>query len=183
MKDRILQAFMEEAKDKHLKFTMDDLANRLGISKRTLYQHFSSKKEMLDEIIDTSLKEIDEKTETIVQDDQLSLTEKIRGVITVVPKYNDFFDWKLLEQMKKTYPEQWKSVHVALNEWEALRGLIDQGIKEGIIADQNVSLLIKIIIDAANATLDRQFFLENSISVDEALDTIVDMLLFGIVKK
>ncbi|MFL0362132.1 TetR/AcrR family transcriptional regulator [Pseudobacillus sp. 179-B 2D1 NHS] len=183
MKSRIMKAFLEEIHDKSMKFTMDDLAKRLGISKRTLYEHFSSKTEILDAIIDSSLFEFDEKTEAIVRDPELSLLEKIKGVITVVPKYNEFYDWKILDQMKKSYPEQWERIHTALNQWDALRQLIEQGIREGLIIDQNVSLLIKLIIDATNSTLDRQFFLENSITVTEALDSIVDILLFGLVKK
>ncbi|KIL73178.1 TetR/AcrR family transcriptional regulator [Pseudobacillus badius] len=183
MKARIMKAFLEEIHDKGMKFTMDDLARRLGISKRTLYQNFSSKAEILDAIIDSTLVEFDEKTERIVSDPNLSLIEKIKGAITVVPKYNEFYDWKILEQMKKTYPEQWERVNAALNQWDALRELIEEGIREGLIVDQNVPFLIKVIVDATNSTLDRQFFLENSITVTEALDSIVDILLFGLVKK
>lgn len=183
MKARIMKAFLEEIDDKGMKFTMDDLARRLGISKRTLYQNFSSKAEILDAIIDSTLVEFDEKTERIVSDPNLSLIEKIKGAITVVPKYHEFYDWKILEQMKKTYPEQWERVNAALNQWDALRELIEKGIREGLIVDQNVPFLIKVIVDATNSTLDRQFFLENSITVTEALDSIVDILLFGLVKK
>ncbi|WP_153722740.1 TetR/AcrR family transcriptional regulator [Sporosarcina cascadiensis] len=183
MKARIMKAFLEEVHEKSMKFTMDDLAKRLGISKRTLYEHFSSKTEILDAIIDSTLQEFDDKTEVIMQDTELTLIEKIKKVITVIPKYNDFYNWQILDQMRKSHPAQWERVHAALNEWDELRELIEQGIREGIIADQNVSLLMKLIIDATNSTMDRQFFYENSITVTEALDSIVDILLFGFVKK
>ncbi|ARD47887.1 TetR family transcriptional regulator [Sporosarcina sp. P37] len=183
MKARIMKAFLEEIHEKSMKFTMDDLARRLGISKRTLYQHFSSKTEILDAIIDSTLQEFDEKTALIMQDPQLGLVEKIKRAITVIPKYNDFYNWQILDQMKKTHPAQWERVHAALHEWDELRELIEQGIREGIIANQNVPLLMKLIIDATNSTLDRKFFYENSITVTEALDSIVDILLFGFIKK
>ena len=183
MKARIMKAFLEEIHEKSMKFTMDDLAKRLGISKRTLYQHFSSKTEILDAIIDSTLHEFDEKTDMIMKNNDLDLVEKIKKVITVIPKYNDCYNWQILDQMKKTHPEQFERVHVALNEWDELRELIEQGIKEGIIADQNVELLMKLIIDATNSTLDRKFFYENRITVTEALDSIVDILLFGLIKK
>ena len=183
MKARIMKAFLEEIHEKSMKFTMDDLAKRLGISKRTLYQHFSSKTEILDAIIDSTLNEFDEKTDTIMKDQNLQLVDKIKKVITVIPKYNDFYNWQILDQMKKTHPEQWERVYIALNEWDELRELIEQGIREGIIADQNVELLMKLIIDATNSTLDRKFFYENRMTVTEALDSIVDILLFGFIKK
>ena len=183
MKARIMKGFLEEVHEKSMKFTMDDLAKRLGISKRTLYEHFSSKTDILDAIIDSTLNEFDEKTEMIIQDPELSLLEKIKKVITVIPKYNDFYNWQILDQMKKSHPAQWERVNAALNEWDDLRELIEQGIREGLIVEQNVSLLMKLIIDATNSTMDRQFFYENSITVTEALDSIVDILLFGFITK
>ncbi|MDV6378299.1 TetR/AcrR family transcriptional regulator [Sporosarcina sp. GW1-11] len=183
MKARIMKAFLEEIHETSMKFTMDDLARRLGISKRTLYQHFSSKTDILDAIIDSTLHEFDEKTALIIADPSLTLIEKIKKVITVIPKYNDFYNWQILDQMRKSHPAQWERVHAALNEWDELRGLIEQGIREGLIADQNVSLLLKLIIDATNSTLDRKFFYDNSITVTEAMDSIVDILLFGFIKK
>ena len=183
MKARIMKAFLEEIHEKSMKFTMDDLAKRLGISKRTLYENFSSKTEILDAIIDSTLLEFDEKTDKIMKDNELTLVEKIKKVITVIPKYNEFYNWQILDQMKKTHPAQWERVDTALNEWDELRELIEQGIKEGLIADQNVELLVKLITDATNSTLDRKFFYENSITVTEALDSIVDILLFGFIKK
>ena len=181
MQVRIMKAFIEEIHNKGMKFTMDDLAKRLGISKRTLYEHFPSKIDILDTIIEQTLAEFDEKTEKIIQDDQLSLLEKIKSVITVVPKYNEFYDLRILEQMKRFYPEQWERIHNALNQWDALRELIEQGIREGLIVERNVQLIMKLIIDATNSALDRRFFLENSITVSDALNSIVDILLFGLI--
>ncbi len=180
MKERIMQAFIEEIHHKGMKFTMDDLAKRLGISKRTLYEHFSSKVEILDTIITQTLQDFDQKTEAIVNNENLSLVDKIKRVITVIPEYNDFYDLCIIEQMKRYYPAQWEQLNVALNQWDSLRELIKQGIEEGIIVNRNFDLMMKVIIDAVNSTLDRSFFLENRLTVSDALDTIVDMLLHGL---
>ncbi|RWR13509.1 TetR/AcrR family transcriptional regulator [Siminovitchia fortis] len=183
MKDRIMQAFVDEVKDKGIKFTMDDLAGRLGISKRTLYEHFSSKVEILDAIIDLTITEFDEKTEAIIQDSSLTLLEKIKEAIMVVPKYDEFYDLQILEQMKRYYPKQWEKMNNSLYEWEALKKLLEQGIEEGLIKDQNVELLMRLVIDATNLTLDRRFIWENRITVQEAMNGIVNVLLFGMVEE
>ncbi len=183
MKDRIMQAFVDEVKDKGIKFTMDDLAGRLGISKRTLYEHFSSKIEILDAIIELTITEFDEKTDAIIQDSSLTLLEKIKAAIKVVPKYDEFYDLQILEQMKRYYPKQWERMNHSLEEWEALKKLLEQGIKEGLIKEQNVELLMRLVIDATNLTLDRRFIWENRITVQEAMDGIVNVLLFGMVEK
>lgn len=182
IKDRIMKGFIEEIRDKGMKFSMDDLAKRLGISKRTLYEHFSSKVEILETIIQQSFEEGDEKTEQILADDSLSLIDKIKGVMMVLPTHYEFYDLRILEQMKRYYPEQYAHVEASLSEdWQTLRVLIEQGIREGQIVNMNVTLMMKVIVDALNSTLDQRFYMKNQITVSEALSAIVDVLLFGLV--
>ncbi|ELK40748.1 TetR family transcriptional regulator [Brevibacillus agri] len=182
MKDRIMKGFIDEIRDKGMKFSMDDLARRLGISKRTLYEHFSSKVEILEAIISQTFAEADEKTKQILDDYSLSLIEKIKGVMMVLPTHYEFYDLRILEQMKRYYPEQWALVDSALSDdWQTLRGLIEQGIKEGLIVNMNVTLMMKLIVDAVNSTLDQRFYMQNQITVSEALAAIVDVLLYGLV--
>ncbi|CAG9613338.1 hypothetical protein BACCIP111899_02553 [Bacillus rhizoplanae] len=181
MRERIIRAFNEEIHDKGMKFTMDDLANRIGVNKRYLYQHFSSKAEILELIIDQSLSEFDEKTEQIMNNTSLSLIEKIRQICTVLPNF-EFYDFKVLEQMKRYYPEQWTKVNDALSEWEALRLLLEEGIQQGELIEINTTLAVKLIIDATNSIFDQRFYMENNITLPEALSSIVDVLLFGLVK-
>lgn len=182
MKTRIINAFIEETRNNGIKFTMDDLAKRLGISKRTLYEHYSSKIDILDSIIDVTLAEFDEQTRRILSNPELTLLEKIRKVIVVVPQYNDFYDLRILEQLKRSYPEQWERVNRELHQWEDLKGLLEEGIHAGVIKKVNIDLLMRLILDASNATMDRQFFLEHSISMTEAFESIVDILLTGMVQ-
>lgn len=183
MKTRIINGFIEETQNNGIKFTMDDLAKRLGMSKRTLYEHFSSKVSILDAIIDMTFEEFDAQTQEIIDNPNLTLLEKIRKVIVVVPKHNEFYDLRILEQLERSYPEQWERVNRELYQWDELQILLEEGIRQGIIVDRNIDLLMKLILEAANVTLDQKFFFEHSISVTEALETIVDMLLTGIVQK
>lgn len=182
MKDRIMKGFIEEIRDKGMKFSMDDLARRLGISKRTLYEHFSSKVEILETIIEQSFREGDEKAQQIIDDNSLTLIEKIKGVMMVLPTHYEFYDLRILEQMKRYYPEQWATVDAALSDdWQTLRRLIEQGIEEGVIVDRNVTFILKLIVDALNSTLDQRFYMKNQITMSQALSEIVDVLLYGLV--
>ncbi|WP_338751896.1 TetR/AcrR family transcriptional regulator [Bacillus sp. FJAT-52991] len=182
MRERIIKAFIEELHDKGMKFTMDDLAQRIGVNKRYIYQHFSSKVEILELIIDQSLSEFTEKTEQIMNNTSLSLIEKIRRICTLLPTHFELWDFKMLEQMKRYYPEQWTKVNAALSDWEDLRLLLEEGIEQGELIDINTTLAVKLIIDATNSIFDQRFYMENNITLPEALSSIVDVLLFGLVK-
>lgn len=184
MRERIMKAFMEELQDKGIKFTMDDLARRLGISKRTLYEHFSSKAEVLDTIIEQTLEEGDAKTNEIIEDKSLSLMDKMKAVMTVLPNHFELYDIRILEQMKRVYPEQWVKIDKALkDDWDTLRILIEQGMEAGTIRKQNVAFIMKVILDAVNSTLDQRFFAQQNIALPEALEAIADVIMYGLVPR
>lgn len=183
MKERILQAFIEETRSNGIKFTMDDLAKRLGISKRTLYENYSSKLEILESIIDLTFSEHDERSRTIREDDSLSFEEKIRQTILIIPNHSDFYDLRVLEQLKRFYPEQWERVNRELNQWDDLEHLLQEGMKSGLIKEQNIAVLMKMILSVVNISLDQQFFAEQSTSVNEAVEAMSDLLLHGFMQK
>src|SRR5690606_8945496 len=126
MKPRIMQAFIEETRNNGIKFTMDDLAKRLGISKRTLYENFSSKLEILESIIDMTFLEHSERSRVIREDETLKLEEKIRQTILIIPNHSEFYDLRVLEQLKRYYPEQWERVDRELNQWDELKQLLEE---------------------------------------------------------
>ncbi|KYG59515.1 TetR/AcrR family transcriptional regulator [Planococcus maritimus] len=182
MKNRIIQAFIEETRNNGIKFTMDNLAKRLGISKRTLYENFSSKLEILETIIDQAFTEYNSRAQAIREDDALDLQEKIHQLIVLIPNHNDFFDLRVLEQLKRYYPEQWQRVDREMNQWEDLKQLLEQGMETGLIKQQNIDLLMKMILNVVNISLDQQFFSEQSISIKEAVEAMSELLVDGFVK-
>lgn len=160
---------------------MDNLARSLGMSKKTLYKYFSSKADMLDAVIDYTFENMDEKAMTIIENKQLSTIEKIKGVIRVLPDHYEFIDINVINQMERYYPEHWIKMETLLkSDWELLRNLIEQGIEEKVIGNRNVSLIMKVMLDSINTTLDQGFFMEHRMTVDEALVEISNILLYGL---
>lgn len=162
---------------------MDDLAARLGVSKKTLYKYYSSKAEILDELIDLAIENMEEKAAVIINNEQLSLAEKLKGVIAVIPDQQELTDMRTLNQIKKYFPEQWEKFDSFLqSDWEKIRNLVELGIEEGIIKDFNVSVIMKVIITSINTTIDQSFFLENQITPETALKEIVSILMDGLLE-
>jgi len=181
---RIIQAFAEELKENGIKFTMDDLARRLGISKRTLYEHFSSKADILDALIEDAFAEVDKKNELILQNDDIPVTEKIKEVIISLPTHIELVDRPTLEQIKRSFPEQWEKLsEMYTKDWDEMDALIEQGIREGIIANKNAALIVKMIRGAVETAQDQHFYIVNDISLTEALSQIADIILYGLVSK
>lgn len=63
------------------KFTMDDLATELGMSKKTLYVHFAGKDEILSAVIDEIGREVRAEADALLRNRQLNFAEKLRGFV------------------------------------------------------------------------------------------------------
>lgn len=61
MKQRIVTETIHQIQTKGFTFTISDLAKQLAVSKRTIYEHFSSKDEIVDEVIRNVIESIQEK--------------------------------------------------------------------------------------------------------------------------
>jgi AcrR family transcriptional regulator len=64
--------------------TMDGLAHGLGISKKTLYAHFAGKDEIITAIIDAAGLTIRAEVETVIGNEALSFTAKLRDVMAII---------------------------------------------------------------------------------------------------
>ncbi|MGF9829498.1 TetR/AcrR family transcriptional regulator [Bacillus anthracis] len=69
-----------------IKFTMSDLARDLSLSKSTLCEHFPSKDALIDYIVDQINEEAQLRFEEIVKDSNLTLPQKLKGILLIVPK-------------------------------------------------------------------------------------------------
>ncbi|MBX3737064.1 MAG: TetR/AcrR family transcriptional regulator [Candidatus Didemnitutus sp.] len=60
-------------------WTMDDLATELGMSKKTLYQHFPGKEELVRAALEQFASEVRAEADAIIADRNLTFAEKLRG--------------------------------------------------------------------------------------------------------
>ena len=89
-KEVILEGTIKAFNEKGLKFTMDDVAKILGMSKKTIYTVFRDKESMFLAMVDYMFDSIKESEQQIVEDDALSTVEKIRRILGVIPEsYRD----------------------------------------------------------------------------------------------
>ncbi|MDC3413160.1 TetR/AcrR family transcriptional regulator [Terrihalobacillus insolitus] len=183
MKERILKAVVEEIQEKGMRFTIDDVTHRLGISKKTVYEHFDSKEQIIKTIVEQILDEADQKTNDIIADDELSFIVKMKELMQVLPEYYQIYNRPVLDEMKRYYPDQWVQIETSLEEdWADIRLLIEEGIKTGeVVTGYSITVIMKVLIEAINTTLDQTFFYKNNITVREALSQTVDILLYGII--
>lgn len=183
-KEKILEATIKVFNRKGLKFTMDDIASELSMSKKTIYTVFRDKESMFFAMVDYCFDKIKESENEILSDDSLSTVEKIRGVLAVLPSGYKDVDFRQLYTLKDKYPNTYSRVEERLETgWEKTIALINQGIEEGSIRPVNVNLLKSMLEATIEQFFQRDILIRNQISYAEALEEVVNILVDGIVKR
>lgn len=183
-KEKILEATIKVFNRKGLKFTMDDIASELSMSKKTIYTVFRDKESMFFAMVDYCFDKIKESEGEILNDDSLSTVEKIRGVLAVLPSGYKDVDFRQLYTLKDKYPNTYSRVEERLETgWEKTIALINQGIEEGSIRPVNVNLLKSMLEATIEQFFQRDILIRNQISYAEALEEVVNILVDGIVKR
>ena len=183
-KEKILEATIKVFNRKGLKFTMDDIASELSMSKKTIYTVFRDKESMFFAMVDYCFDKIKESESEILSEDSLSTVEKIRGVLAVLPSGYKDVDFRQLYTLKDKYPNTYSRVEERLETgWEKTIALINQGIEEGSIRPVNVNLLKSMLEATIEQFFQRDILIRNQISYAEALEEVVNILVDGIVKR
>ena len=183
LREMILEGTIKAFNRKGLKFTMDDIARELAISKKTIYTVFADKESLFLAMVDYMFDHIKESEAAVVQDASLSTVEKIKKILGVMPEGYKEVDFRQLYLLRERYPAIYKRVEERLETgWETSIALIEQGIAEGVIRPVRISLLKMMLEAALEQFFQRDILLRNQISYQEALTEVVDILVEGIVK-
>lgn len=183
-KENILQATIQAFNQKGLKFTMDDIASILAMSKKTIYTIFKDKNTLFMEMVDYLFDTIKESESEIIEDNTLSTIEKIRRILGVMPESYKDIDLRQLYMLKGKFPEIYRHVEERLeNGWETTIKLLEQGIEEGVIRPVNV-LMFKMMMEASiEQFFQRDILMRAGMTYTQGLDEIVGILLDGVAVK
>ncbi|KKB71532.1 MULTISPECIES: TetR/AcrR family transcriptional regulator [Bacillus] len=184
MKERMLKETIHLIRQKGFTFTMNDLAKQLAVSKRTIYECFASKDDLVAEVIDHVVSQIKEKEQAIAANEQLGTIEKIEQILIAVPADFEFMDIRLLAELKKYHYDQWLKLDSFLkDDWAVVEDLFNQGMAQGIIKEIDLPLFIHMYTGSLNQIYDPASSLKNRFTMGEMLKSAVDILIHGISTK
>lgn len=184
VKEKIIETTMRIFNKKGLKFTMDDIAVELSMSKKTIYTVFRDKESLFFQMVDYCFDRIKESESQILSDEKMPTVEKIRNILGVLPDSYKDIDFRNLYQLKDKYPKIYKRVEERLETgWENTIALINQGMEEGVIRPVNV-FVIKTMLEATiEQFIKRDVLITNQIAYGEALQETVNIIVDGIAAK
>ena len=122
-------------------FTMDDLANKMGMSKKTLYEYFPSKSDLVEATLDYALEMSCKIADTFVQGEGSVIENVYRNQKKVQEVFNINSDRPIWE-LQKYYPKTYERMEGEFAKTDALfiDKLLEKGWQEGLFRkDINVN--------------------------------------------
>jgi len=164
-------------------YTMKDLATLVGVSKATLYKHFSSKEEILEMVINLKLRQLEVFKEKLF-DDQLPYLERYIKAIQITSLQIGGISNKFILDLRHLHPNLWERIrHFQEEAIELLKQFYQKGIQIGVFND--ISPIIMVASDRSffSTLLDNPEILTNShLTVQEAFQDYFFMKCNGIIK-
>lgn len=118
--------------------TMDDIAKYLGISKRTIYEHFKDKSELIETILDNAYKK-NQKQEVIIFSESDNVLEGLLKILRTRKSSINLQKVRTALELKRYYPEIFNKMMCEHDGMQKLESTFEQGKQEGVFrSDVNV---------------------------------------------
>jgi AcrR family transcriptional regulator len=140
--------------------TMDEIAQELGMSKKTLYKYFPGKLELLAATFDILKTRLSIKVSALLDDKLIPYTVKLKSLLSTVASDVSTINPKILDELRDHAPSIWADLLAYIRESGYLRfqKLIQEGIEKGyVLPTVNVSFIVFIYTSAIQNLIDHKF--------------------------
>ncbi len=162
--------------------TMDDIARHLGMSKKTIYQSYSDKSAIVDELLMKSLRadrenfdQIKERSDNVVTE----LCSCMDCITDIFSRVNPV----LFSDLQKYHPVSWKKFTDFKQEYifENIKDSLERGKKEGLIRKNiNSDILATIRVEMIEISMNQMLFPPNKFNLVEVQRTLHEHFMFGV---
>src|SRR5262245_8875093 len=162
--------------------TMDDLAEGLGMSKKTLYAHFPTKTALLEAMLLEKFRCVEEDLEAITSECSADFPTGLHRLLACVQRHTEEIRPPFLRDIQRESPELFKVVQARRREviQRYFSKLLGEGRREGLIRkDIPVHLLIEILLGAVEAIMNPPRLAELELSPRSGITAIISVILEG----
>ena len=162
--------------------TMDDIARRAGISKKTLYQHFANKEEVVREAVIWYKNHLDTQCRAMMEDTENAIEAMVRIKTMMDHSYKQTNPMVIME-LQRYYPEGYKVFRESLvtQDVEAVKKNLQQGIEEGLYRENlNVDLVARFHIESALLLMQPNLMVNEREDLKAVNHEITEIFLYGL---
>jgi len=162
--------------------TMDDIARHLGVSKKTIYQYFPEKNQIILSLMKTHLEKNKHDLEKISRGSKDAVEEMI-GIMDFIGAMFLRINPIVFYDMQKYFPECWKNFKEFKENYmiSMIQSNMNRGIKEGLFRKSlNVMVLSRMRIEQIEMAMNPLIFSPDKYNLTEVQLAMLDHFLHGI---
>jgi len=162
--------------------TMDDIARHAGVSKKTLYQHFANKQEVINESVTWYKNHLFELCQQIF-DSSGNAIEAMVGLMSLMEQTFRQMNPMAMMELQRYYPEGHQRFRDTLlsQDVEVIRKNIERGIEEGLYREEiNADLLAKIYIETSVSLCVSPVLLNDRYDLHVVNKELMEHFLYGL---
>ena len=175
------------------KVRVDEIAEELGISKKTVYNHFKGKEDLLLEVIIHSSDDFDYQIKIIDEDKSLIFEDKVHKILSVMGRYMTSIAI-LVADLKRNYIEGYNKFieikkEIAIQQGVKLvnegieLGLIERGMKSKLALYLFLSVTEKLILNSFRETMPEELISDFPDNNEAMMHAVIDIIYSGIKTK
>lgn len=182
-KERIIETAREKFfRDGITKVTVDEIAEDLGISKKTIYKFFPSKDELLKSVVHFMMGFMERRVEAIVSSDK-PFEQKMTEFLALVGGFASRIGVQFQRDMQRFAPNLWKEIETFRRDrlFIKLEKMFIQAKQEGIFrSDLDHQLFMLVFIHSMHGIMNPQTLSQQAFSPEIAFKGIFKILFEGV---
>jgi AcrR family transcriptional regulator len=166
--------------------TMDEVAQELGMSKRTLYDFFPSKATLLKAVLLDKIQSIETELDGIASSSSDDVLKALRQLLACVQRHTEEIRPPFVRDLRREGPEMFKLIEDRRRALIQLYfgKLFDEGRRAGVIRkDIPTRVMIEILLGATEAVMNPQKITELGLTPKSGYSAILSVILEGVLKR
>jgi len=177
-RERLIAACLDLLRTKGLKrFTMDELALRAGMSKRTVYRYFGSKEEIIEKAVESLMYKVAWQAQEIIQSEK-DPKEAVADMLEyLIRQASSILTRETLDELRSHYPFLWQKIdrlRTERLEWLA-RELVARSPRQEV-KSIDLRIIASSIIASVQAVVNPDFILDNNLTFEETVTQLTTFL-------
>src|SRR5262245_16657471 len=164
--------------------TMDDLAEELGMSKRTLYAHFATKTALLEAVLLANFNAIESELADIAARSENDFVAGLHGFLACLQRHTADIQPAFVRDVGRDAPETFRMIERRRRQLieRHFGQLLAEGRREGLIRkDLPVQLILEVLLGTVQAIMNPPKMAELGLTPGSGLTAILTVVLEGVV--
>ncbi len=184
-RERILDAALDVFSEKgYHQATVDEIAERAGLGKGTLYRYFANKETLFNELVRSRLEELEHAANAVLdgQDDVLTMISKY------LRSYFEFFDrnerlYRVVVQQRGDVGQEFQDVYVktVMRRIPLLKRKIYRATQKGVLKEVDFQTVFYGVMGFIHGVIQKWVASDCSYSLVDELPTVMEVLFYGFV--